>query len=250
MHRTSPFQQAATAVAGATAVLIFTVTQAAAHPSAAAPSPTGFTSSPGTCRYKVMVFRPLPARPTTPKERADFQAQHTKIDQAILCLVNEARREAKLSKLERPVAIPGGRPGLGAAAAGHARDAVRLRWWGTVAQVRNCTPSEDDPSRCDTHINPSTKLTPTARAQANGYTRGCRSYRVGENTHTGWGHPRHVTPQAAFNAWMQSPPHRANILKPEFNEMRTAVAWGSADPAAGSATPALTYVQMFGTCTR
>ncbi|MFI7446668.1 hypothetical protein ACIBQX_04135 [Nonomuraea sp. NPDC049714] len=47
---------------------------------------------------------------------------------------------------------------------------------------------------------------------------------------------------------MNSKLHRDAILDPTFEEMYTKVAWGSADPAAGSTTPALTYVQMFGRC--
>ncbi|GAA3470419.1 hypothetical protein GCM10018965_049720 [Nonomuraea roseola] len=143
----------------------------------------------------------------------------------------------------------GAAPGLPGAAYRHVQDAVKLRWWGKVEPGKNCVPQQNKPEWCDSHINPQTKSTPHLRAQEMGYPRGCtKGWSSAENTYVGWG-PDRVTPRAAFDAWYESPPHFLNLLG-GGTEMTVQVALGSADPAAGSALPAVTYVQMFGNCLR
>jgi uncharacterized protein YkwD len=200
----------------------------------------------GSCQNIDYVYQPQSAFPDTPRGRLDFLLQPTTIEKAVLCLVNAERTALNLQPLKRFIALRGTAT-LGTAAAREAADAVRLRWWGDVEPGKNCFPLKDNPSQCDPHINPQTLSTPVTRAQAVGYTRRCASYSIGENAYVGWG-VSNVTPRAAVSWWMGSPPHRANILNPNFTESYAEPALGSADPAAGSTTPAVTYVQMFGRC--
>ncbi|MEV0973166.1 CAP domain-containing protein [Microtetraspora glauca] len=232
-------RQAAVAVTGAL-VLSLTGAVLSAQPVAAAP-----LKGAGTCANIDMVYRPQSAFPDTSRGRYDFRAQTTTIEMAVLCLVNAER--TGMQPLKRYIGLGKGSLTLGAAAARHVADAVNLRWWGNVEPGKNCRPVKGDPSKCDPHINPQTGSTPLSRAQAVGYGRRCTSFAVAENTYAGWGRSS-VTPRAAVTWWMNSKPHRDAILNPAFTEMYAKAAWGSADPAAGSVTPAVTYVQMFGRC--
>jgi len=202
----------------------------------------------GSCQDIDYVYKLKSAFPDTPRGRVDFRGQSTTIEQAVLCLVNAERTALNLQPLKRYIALGARVPvTLGTVAGRHAADAVRLRWWGDVKPGKTCFPQKDDPSKCDPHINPQTGSTPLTRAQEVGWTRRCTSYAIGENAYVGWGVPA-VTPRAAVSWWMGSATHRANILSPDFTESYAVPAWGSADPAAGSTTPAVTYVQMFGRC--
>ncbi len=235
-------RQAAVAVTGAL-LLSLTGAVSLAQPAAAAAPPL---KGAGTCANIDFVYQPQSAFPDTSRGRVAFRAQATTIETAVLCLVNAER--TNLQPLKRYVSLgKGGALTLGAAAARHAVDAVKLRWWGKVEPGKNCRPVNGDPGKCDPHINPETGSTPLSRAQAVGYGRRCTSFSVGENTYVGWG-GSYVTPRAAVTWWMNSKPHRDNLLNPTFAEMYTNAAWGSADPAAGSITPAVTYVQMLGRC--
>ncbi|WP_440103320.1 CAP domain-containing protein [Streptosporangium sp. H16] len=235
-------RRAAVAMTG-TLLLSLTGIAASAQPAAAATAPL---KGAGTCANIDFVIRPQSAFPDTSRGRYDFRAQSTTVQKAVLCLVNAERTGLKPLKRYLSLGKKGG-PTLGAAATRHAADAVRLRWWGKVEPGKNCRPVQGDPGRCDPHINPQTGSTPLSRAQAVGYGRRCASFSIGENTYAGWG-ASSVTPRAAVTWWMNSKPHRDTILNPAFTELYTAVAWESADPAAGSTTPAATYVQVFGRC--
>ncbi len=101
--------------------------------------------------------------------------------------------------------------------------AVRIRWWGTVAQVGNCTPVKSNPARCDVHVNPETGTDPAARAKAAGYRKRGTSWAVAENAYLGWGRPS-VTPGAVTGGWAAS-------ARPGYTEMHTRSAYGSADPS-------------------
>ncbi|GAA4205062.1 hypothetical protein GCM10022252_65020 [Streptosporangium oxazolinicum] len=235
-------RQAAVTVAGA--ILLSLTGAVSPAPSAAATAPS--LKGAGACANIDVVYRPQSAFPNTARGRFDFGAQTTTIERAVLCLVNAER--TNLKPLKRYVSLgKKGVPTLGSAAAGHAADAVKLRWWGKVEPGKNCRPVNGNPGQCDPHINPQTGSTPLSRAQAVGYGRRCTSFSIGENTYTGWG-TSYVTPRAAVTWWMNSKPHRDAILNPAFTEVYTKAVWGSADPAAGSTTPAATYVQMFGRC--
>jgi uncharacterized protein YkwD len=66
------------------------------------------------------------------------------------------------------------------------------------------------------HTSPS-GLTFMDRIEATGYMRSARSWVVGENLV--WGTGSRSTPQALVSAWMNSPPHRENLLRPTFREI-------------------------------
>ncbi|MFI6510359.1 CAP domain-containing protein [Streptosporangium sp. NPDC050855] len=235
-------RQTALTVTGAV-LLSLTGTVSPAPPAAAAAPPL---KGAGTCANIDFVHRPRSAFPDTGPGRAIFRAQATTIETAVLCLINAER--TNLRPLKRYVAL--GRKGslnLSAATAAHAAAAVELRWWGKAEPGKDCRPVKGNPGQCDPHINPQTDSTPLSRAQAVGYGRRCASFSIGENTYAGWG-TSSVTPRAAVTWWMNSTPHRDAILNPAFTEVYTRTAWGSADRAAGSITPAVTYVQMFGRC--
>ncbi|WP_433356279.1 CAP domain-containing protein [Microtetraspora malaysiensis] len=229
--------------AAVTGALLLSLTGAVslAQPAAAAPSLKGA----GTCANIDTIYQPASAFPDTSRGRFDFMMQGSKIELAVLCLVNAER--TTMRPLTRPIALGKGTLTLGTAAARHAADAVALHWWGKVEPGKNCRPMQGDPTLCDPHINPETGSTPLSRAQAVGYGRRCTSFAVAENAYVGWG-DAYVTPRAAVTWWMNSKPHRDNILNPAFTVMYARTALGSADPAAGSITPAVTYVQMFGRC--
>lgn len=59
------------------------------------------------------------------------------------------------------------------------------------------------------HCNPDTQTSPSNRAQANGYPQG-----VGENIAIG-----SSSPEAVMSLWMESPGHRANILRASYTEI-------------------------------
>lgn len=70
---------------------------------------------------------------------------------------------------------------------------------------------------------------------------GLRRWLVGENL--AWGERHKGTPRALVKAWMHSPGHRANILKPQFRDIGVAVHWGR---PGSSIRNAATVTQEFG----
>jgi len=63
------------------------------------------------------------------------------------------------------------------------------------------------------------------RIAATGYTRGARSWDVGENLV--WGTGPLSTPQSLVTGWMNSPPHRENLLGTTFREIGIAAVVGT-----------------------
>jgi uncharacterized protein YkwD len=63
------------------------------------------------------------------------------------------------------------------------------------------------------------------RIESTGYMQGARTWTVGENLV--WGTGPLSTPQALVTAWMNSPPHRENLLRPSFREMGLAAVTGT-----------------------
>ncbi len=74
------------------------------------------------------------------------------------------------------------------------------------------------------HTSP-TGLTFIDRIQATGYMQGTRSWEVGENLV--WGTGPLSTPQSLVTSWMNSPPHRENLLRPTFREIGIAAVDGT-----------------------
>jgi uncharacterized protein YkwD len=63
------------------------------------------------------------------------------------------------------------------------------------------------------------------RIKATGYTRGASAWFVGENII--WGFGTQSTPAALVTAWMNSPPHRENLLRGRFREIGIAAVRGT-----------------------
>jgi uncharacterized protein YkwD len=73
-----------------------------------------------------------------------------------------------------------------------------------------------------------------SRIQATGYTRQASRWLIGENI--AWGSYQLGTPASLMTAWMNSAPHRENILQRRFRSIGVGVDWGSPnDPRAESA---------------
>jgi uncharacterized protein YkwD len=80
------------------------------------------------------------------------------------------------------------------------------------------------------------------RIESTGYMRGARSWTVGENLV--WGTGPLSTPRALVTAWMNSPPHRENLLRPAFREIGVAALTGT--PVAESDLTGVTVSSEYG----
>ena len=81
------------------------------------------------------------------------------------------------------------------------------------------------------------------RIRRTGYTSGARGWSLGENI--AWGSGRLATAAQIQRAWMQSPGHRANILKRSFRQIGIGIRTGV--PVHLSASqPGATYTTDFG----
>ena len=78
------------------------------------------------------------------------------------------------------------------------------------------------------------------RIRSTGYLSGASSWSVGENIAYGSGD--RSSPRSIGRAWMNSPPHRANILSRSFHQIGIGVAYGT--PVGGGGA---TYTTDFGT---
>ena len=122
-----------------------------------------------------------------------------RMETSITCLINEERTSHGL----QPV-VPNS--DLRAAALSHSNDMVANGYF--------------------EHTSP-TGVTFLDRIAATGYTQ-TRSWVVGENLV--WGLGTYSTPQSMVTAWMNSPPHRENLLKPVFREIGVAAVPGTPEP--------------------
>jgi uncharacterized protein YkwD len=132
---------------------------------------------------------------------------------ATLCLLNEQRASRHLHRLRL-------NRKLSKAARRHAEDMVRRTYF-----------SHDTPSGTDF----------VERIRRTGYFGSAVEWMVGENI--AWGSEDESTPQSIVQAWMQSPPHRHNILNRRFREIGIGVAPGAPESVEG---PAATYATDFG----
>ena len=90
------------------------------------------------------------------------------------------------------------------------------------------------------HIEPGGG-SPLDRVRRAGYLKGARSFSCGENI--GFGVGARSTPRSMMRAWMNSAPHRANILSSVFREVGVAGVPGMPGRAgAGGGT----YTAVFG----
>jgi uncharacterized protein YkwD len=131
---------------------------------------------------------------------APTQASHHALTHATLCLINAERRGHNL----RPLRL---NQRLSKAAQDHSRDMVRRRYF--------------------SHTTPDGSSF-VQRIRGAGYLRAARTWIVGENL--GWGWRRLGTAAQIVRAWMNSPPHREEILRPSFREAGIGVVSGVPRP--------------------
>jgi len=81
------------------------------------------------------------------------------------------------------------------------------------------------------------------RLQDLGYSHGV-SHSGGENI--AWGVDSHATPASIVRAWMNSPGHRADILRPAFTEIGIGIALGAPEVGPGKQPRSATYTTDFG----
>ena len=133
---------------------------------------------------------------------------------ATLCLLNAERRQRGLRGLSH-------NSRLGLAATRHAQDMVQRNYFAHVSRSGR---------------------TMVQRVRAARYLTGReRRWSVGENI--AWGSGWRATPRAIVRAWMDSPPHRANILHGRFREIGIGIALGA---PVGGMDAAATYGTNFG----
>lgn len=131
---------------------------------------------------------------------------------AVLCLHNKIRAQHGLPLLHEARK-------LRRVAAGHSNDMVARRYF--------------------EHTTPNGR-TMVDRILASGYVRPQDGWLLGENLE--WGTGSLATPRGAVQAWLHSPPHRANLLKRGYREVGIGVALGV--PTGGE--PGATYTVDFG----
>ena len=132
---------------------------------------------------------------------------------ATVCLINRERARRRIGKLRM-------NSRLSRAARNHARDMVHRRYFSHS--------SASGASFLD-------------RIRGAGYFRGASSWAAGENI--AWGSGSRATPRAIVRSWMNSPGHKANILKRSFREVGAGLSQGS--PRGGFSRSA-TFVHDFG----
>lgn len=127
-------------------------------------------------------------------------ARPATVSKAMFCLINRERRRHRLPalRLDRR---------LSKAAQDHSRDMVRRRFF--------------------SHTNPD-GLSPAERVGRTGYLRSTRRWLVGENIAWGW-HGRE-TAASVVRGWMNSPPHREEILRPTFRDVGIGAVRGTPNP--------------------
>jgi uncharacterized protein YkwD len=136
------------------------------------------------------------------------------MESSITCLINEERTSRGLGAVQ-----PNG--DLRDAALSHSNEMVAQQYF--------------------EHTSPQ-GVTFIDRIEATGYMRSARSWIVGENLV--WGTGPLSTPQSLVTAWMNSPPHRENLLKARFNEIGVAAVDGT--PEGDQGDPGVTVSSEYG----
>jgi len=140
-------------------------------------------------------------------------ASEGELAKAAVCLINKQRARRGLRKLRV-------NSRLSEAARRHTVDMVKRNYFGHT-------------SRSGSNV--------VARIARTGYMRGARAWTVGENL--AWGSGGRSTPREIMAAWMNSPGHRANILRSRFREIGIGVVFEAPRSTRG---PAATYTTTFG----
>jgi uncharacterized protein YkwD len=141
----------------------------------------------GVC---MLLGAPAAASAACAGEELEVSDQNTvALEESILCLINERRASSGVG----PVRL---NAKLAQAASRHSNDMVSQGFF--------------------SHTSPGGG-TFISRIASTGYTRGARSWLVGENL--AWGSGSLSTPANLVEAWMESPAHRANLLRGRFREV-------------------------------
>lgn len=146
--------------------------------------------------------------------QAPRQASLDELRTSMLCLVNRVRDHYGLAPLDENTP-------LRRSATGHSNDMVEHGYL--------------------SHGGPAGSTVGSRVTQA-GYLARVNAYFIGENIGGGVGRER-GSALAVFRAWMHSPPHRENILDPEFHDLGIGVARGYPD---GGGAAAATYTLDLG----
>ncbi len=166
----------------------------------------------GLAAAALLPASPAQAAPCPNADTVPGMVNGKMVRQATLCLLNKKRRAHGRKALRH-------NEGLALAGRRHARDMVRRRYFAHDSKAGR---SFDD------------------RIRNTGYLRGAKGGSVmGENL--GWGSGSLATPRAMVRAWMRSPGHRANILRPAFREVGIAVVTRTPGGSGGA-----TYATEFG----
>jgi uncharacterized protein YkwD len=136
------------------------------------------------------------------------------MESSITCLINEERTSRGLGAVQ-----PNG--DLRDAALSHSNEMVAQQYF--------------------EHTSPQ-GVTFIDRIESTGYMRSARAWIVGENLV--WGTGPLSTPQSLVTAWMNSPPHRENLLKARFNEIGVAAVDGT--PEGDQGDPGVTVSSEYG----
>ena len=146
----------------------------------------------------VFAVVPAAASATCPGEsvRSSLQTESA-MSQSILCLVNERRAAAGVGSVTR-------NPKLEQAAMAHSGDMVSNGFFA--------------------HTSPK-GIDFVDRITDTGYIARAGSWLAGENL--AWGSGSLSTPAELVKGWMESPPHRANLLKDQFREIGIGVVRGT-----------------------
>jgi uncharacterized protein YkwD len=142
------------------------------------------------------------------------QASEAVLSKATVCLLNRERTSRRMRGLRV-------NRRLSRAALAHTRDMVEKRYFEHVSK-----------SGADV----------VDRLLSTGYLGRVRSWLVGENL--AWGTHSLSTPRQTVTSWMNSPGHRANILKRRFREIGIGIVFHA--PARTSDRVAATYTTTFG----
>jgi uncharacterized protein YkwD len=155
---------------------------------------------------------PDPCGPVDVRPSADGAAA---AGQATVCLLNRERAKRGLPALRENGL-------LSDASLEHSQDMVQRRYF--------------------EHISPDGRDVRN-RLRAVGYSRGF-SASTGENI--AYGFAASSTPTAIVRLWMNSPPHRADILRPAFTEIGIGIAMGAPELPAEKQSDSATYTTDFG----
>ena len=93
------------------------------------------------------------------------------------------------------------------------------------------------------HVSPAGNTLMARVRQGTTYLRGALNFALGENIAYGSGHLS--TPASTVQGWMNSPPHRKNMLNRRYRHVGIGVAMGA--PGIDGGGPAATYTTAFGT---